>query len=354
MGLSSLQLETQNHKLETHNKQNHMTTSSPERLAANRANAQKSTGPKTSEGKAASKMNAVKHGILSREVLVAGENEAELTAFHESFREDLQPVGARQEMLVDMIVTTHWRLRRLLAVESGEMALSVERGDTEKSRTEMAKRKTQETAESCRHIQIELHKLVQKITEQGDFSLRTLFECMAAIGPKSPLSLELRALRDRCRDKAEVLAFAEKKIQELGLRAAEHERREAECREEAEEVNRPMVAFLPSPEAMDKIIRYESMLNRQLFRAMKELRTLQKEREEKNPKTEFTKSERNPKAEVREGATLPNEPILERERERGGRGERGQGREGAGERGRFCETKPPMKLEKKSHGWNTD
>ena len=43
-------------------------------LAANRRNAQKSTGPKTPEGRAVSKMNALKHGILSKEVLVRGLN----------------------------------------------------------------------------------------------------------------------------------------------------------------------------------------------------------------------------------------------------------------------------------------
>ena len=229
-----------------------MNTTSEERIAANRANAQKSTGPKTREGRAASKFNAVKHGILSREVLVAGENAEELTAFHESFREDFQPVGARQEMLVDLIVTTHWRLRRLLAVESGEMTVSAEREGTEKSRTETAKKKTEETAEGCRHIQIELHKLVRKITEEDDFSLRTLFDCMVAIGHKSPIALELRALRDRCRDKAQVLEFAEEKIQELGLRAAEHERLEAEGLEEPEEVSRPMTASCRAPRRWTK------------------------------------------------------------------------------------------------------
>src|SRR6476620_8155497 len=109
-------------------------TSSPERLAANRANAQKSTGPTTPEGKEASKMNAVKHGILSREVLVAGESEEELEAFHESFRQELYPEGARQEMLVDLIVTTHWRLRRLLAMESGDITRSMEKPEEEANR----------------------------------------------------------------------------------------------------------------------------------------------------------------------------------------------------------------------------
>ena len=42
----------------------------PKQRAANRRNAQKSTGPKTVNGRAVSKMNALKHGILSKEVVV--------------------------------------------------------------------------------------------------------------------------------------------------------------------------------------------------------------------------------------------------------------------------------------------
>ena len=44
------------------------------KIEANRANAEKSTGPKTAEGKAMSRMNAIKHGILSREVVLRGES----------------------------------------------------------------------------------------------------------------------------------------------------------------------------------------------------------------------------------------------------------------------------------------
>src|SRR5436853_221762 len=98
-----------------------LNTTSEERTAANRANALKSTGPSTPEGKAASKMNAVKHGILSREVLASGEDHQELTALQEWFEKDLQPVGPMEAMLVGQIVATHWRLRRVLAAESGEI-----------------------------------------------------------------------------------------------------------------------------------------------------------------------------------------------------------------------------------------
>ena len=96
-------------------------TMSLKQIAANRRNAQKSTGPQTPAGRAVSKMNAVKHGILSKEVLVRGmyikENGREFAALHQRFWEALMPVGPMEEMLVDQIVTTHWRLRRALKAD---------------------------------------------------------------------------------------------------------------------------------------------------------------------------------------------------------------------------------------------
>jgi len=49
---------------------------SPKQIAANRQNARRSTGPKTAKGKAVAKMNAVKHGILARHVVLNREDES--------------------------------------------------------------------------------------------------------------------------------------------------------------------------------------------------------------------------------------------------------------------------------------
>ncbi len=77
-------------------------------------------------------MNAVKHGILSGAVVVRGvqiqEQEGEFKMLREQCWECLAPVGRIEEMLVDRIVTAQWRLRRVLMAETGEIALSVDRG----------------------------------------------------------------------------------------------------------------------------------------------------------------------------------------------------------------------------------
>jgi hypothetical protein len=66
---------------------------SDRRIEANRCNAQKSTGPRTPEGKAAVALNGMKHGLLSREALVQGEREADLVDFGKRLRAQLAPVG---------------------------------------------------------------------------------------------------------------------------------------------------------------------------------------------------------------------------------------------------------------------
>ena len=94
---------------------------SAQKLAANRANAERSTGPKTPEGKDKSKFNAVKHGLTARyfpAVMQAGT--AEWEEF-ETVRTDLidhcQPIGAIEELLVEKITIEYMRYRRLLERE---------------------------------------------------------------------------------------------------------------------------------------------------------------------------------------------------------------------------------------------
>lgn len=94
-----------------------------EQIEANKENAQLSTGPKTEEGKQISKMNALKHGLLSQEVLITGESEDELTEFEKRMRGHLKPAGELELLLVDKLISYAWRLRRVLSVEKAIMVL---------------------------------------------------------------------------------------------------------------------------------------------------------------------------------------------------------------------------------------
>jgi hypothetical protein len=87
-------------------------------IAANRRNAKKSTGPRTPEGKAASARNATKHGLLSRQALLADENESEFVELRIQIHGELAPMGALETVLVNRIAAQQWRLARVPALEA--------------------------------------------------------------------------------------------------------------------------------------------------------------------------------------------------------------------------------------------
>lgn len=86
---------------------------------ANRANALKSTGARTPAGKAAVRLNAVRHGLLSRAPVMAGEDEAEYDALRAQLESELAPVGLIESQLVERMAGALWRLRRLAHIEAG-------------------------------------------------------------------------------------------------------------------------------------------------------------------------------------------------------------------------------------------
>jgi hypothetical protein len=95
---------------------------SEKKAEANRRNALKSTGPKTPEGKAAVSLNALKHALLSQEILLRGEDQEALRELDECLRNELQPVGELENLLVDRIIAAYWRLRRVGRIEAGIFA----------------------------------------------------------------------------------------------------------------------------------------------------------------------------------------------------------------------------------------
>jgi hypothetical protein len=81
-------------------------------ISANRANARKSTGPRTPEGKAVVSRNAVTHGFLAQETVIQGEDPGEFACYREGRLADLAPVGGAELDMAERIVGLAWRLRR--------------------------------------------------------------------------------------------------------------------------------------------------------------------------------------------------------------------------------------------------
>ena len=82
-------------------------------INANRLNAQKSTGPRTDEGKRVVSQNAVTHGLFARDAVIKCEDPAEYEVHREALLDELKPVGAIESMLAERIVSLSWRLQRV-------------------------------------------------------------------------------------------------------------------------------------------------------------------------------------------------------------------------------------------------
>jgi hypothetical protein len=111
-----------------------MSETSQKQLEANRKNA-KLGGVKTEEGKAVSKYNAIKHGLLSKEVLLEDEDGTILNDFGKKLRTELVPETELELVLVDRITANVWRLRRVMQIEREMMEddRKPSYGDAEKS-----------------------------------------------------------------------------------------------------------------------------------------------------------------------------------------------------------------------------
>jgi hypothetical protein len=87
-------------------------------IAANRANAQKSTGPRTPEGKAASSFNALKHGMDAASTVIPGEDPAEYERLAAGYRESFNPESPLEEFHVNTLIRCDWQKRRLQRTET--------------------------------------------------------------------------------------------------------------------------------------------------------------------------------------------------------------------------------------------
>ena len=199
---------------------------STNRAEANARNALQSTGPRTASGKAASRLNALKHGLLSREVLLADEDGDALSELEERVWEALDPHGELESLLVDRIVSSVWRLRRLNRIEVGVFAwhqgwILVER----------ARREVQ------RYERTALAELAEKMDR--------------------PTITNEEAHRAALASVRELVAHQEEDVATLGL---------------------VFVRDAEGPDALSKMSRYETTIERGLYRALHELQRLQASR----------------------------------------------------------------------------
>jgi hypothetical protein len=101
-------------------------TAADRRAEANRNNARRSTGPRTARGKAASKVNAVRHGLLSGTPLLPSESPDEWQKHYRGIVEAVAPSGQLETELAGLAALHLWRLRRLGVFEAALAAANAE------------------------------------------------------------------------------------------------------------------------------------------------------------------------------------------------------------------------------------
>jgi len=205
------------------------TVTSERQKAANQANASHSTGPKTPEGKAAVRFNAIKHGLLARDVVLPGEDADAFEDLRNQVRSNLSPVGPIEEFLVDQVVNAMWRLQRLARTETALI-----------------------------HWRVHDLKTNLLFAKVGSYEQSSYLD----------LALVLPVITD-------IPAHAEAKE---ALEQAKYERDRDELL-----VGRAIDVDAKEGDAFGKLTRYERSLERSLFSALGELRKQQKPRRDRPP-----------------------------------------------------------------------
>ena len=92
------------------------------RAAINRANSQHSTGPRTEAGKHRSSLNALRHGLTAASPVLPTEDPAAYESHRRQFMDEFQPATPTETHLVQELVDTSWRLKRIPLLEANLLA----------------------------------------------------------------------------------------------------------------------------------------------------------------------------------------------------------------------------------------
>jgi hypothetical protein len=100
-------------------------SASEARILANQANAARSTGPRTVEGKAKSRANAYKHGLTGAGVVVSDHDAAKIEQLTSELKAELLPSTTTGSMLVERMAVLAVRMERSVAQENAAIAENV-------------------------------------------------------------------------------------------------------------------------------------------------------------------------------------------------------------------------------------
>ena len=250
-------------------------------------------GPKTDAGKAAVRLNALKHGILSHEAVIRRgdlrESEDEYRTLRDQLFSELQPVGMIETMLTDKLFALYWRERRVLRVERAIvesmtighiMTADIERKSDKPAPTDVIHR-----ARVWRSIYDDA-EMIWALAEGNEIPLpEDLEKKAAAMGhlpeleaASSALLMKNYGLKQKMRrcqpiehsEREAIRDLAEKLLDAVRVVLQEREREEREAEEARVEIQ-----AIPDPVQSQRIQRYEAALHRNFLQTLHELQRVQ-------------------------------------------------------------------------------
>ena len=102
-----------------------MSAPTPARLEANRENSKLSTGPVTEAGKKRSSLNALRHGLTSRTVVLPGEDMAAYNKFSQELITSLRAETPIEIQFAQTVADNYWRINRIKTIEDGMLSFGL-------------------------------------------------------------------------------------------------------------------------------------------------------------------------------------------------------------------------------------
>src|SRR5580700_8143500 len=165
---------------------------SEKQLEANRRNAQRSTGPKTIEGKSNSSRNNLRHGLTGQINILPTEDREAHDAFCNDLTNSLKPETPMEQQFAQSVAEDSWRLNRVRAIENNIFALGHE-GERRETHIALADARTFQT--EANQFQL-LTVYEQRINRNLQRNLKQLQELQA----------ERKARREQALEEAQLLA----------------------------------------------------------------------------------------------------------------------------------------------------
>jgi hypothetical protein len=239
------------------------------------------------------------------------ESKADFAALLARLRQYLQPEGVLEEILVERIAVCYWRLRRVLRAEVGEIrqgldtarwqAVFARRDRLESARAALplddARQALPQTSSGLRYLIEILDVVIRDVQDEGHLCARAqqrllrhfgdaeyglaywclLVHHMATAGPElaaqDPVAFGNLPTPTQCQ--AIILEMLEEEKRKLGYL------KNIIVENEGLTLEAQLTSLtLPSREAVEKILRYETAIERQLYRAMTQLERLQRQRQD--------------------------------------------------------------------------